>query len=110
MIIPRLTEFVTELDINHPNGKRTVQQFGTILVGDARLRTMTRNLEEERRVEAIQAKKAESLRKKREYREGVEKRGGEREAKNAQKLAQKQTRAAEMASVLQRPSRKKAST
>jgi len=53
-----------ELDKNQPNGERVVQPYGTILVGDARLRTMTRNLEEEARVEAIQAKKAELLRKK----------------------------------------------
>lgn len=63
-----------ELDKVRPDGERVVQQFGTILVGDARLRTMTRNLEEERKVAALQAKQAKSLRKKREYREGVEQR------------------------------------
>ena len=63
-----------ELDKIRPNSKRVVQQFGTILVGDARLRVATRNLEEEAAIEAIQARKAESRRKKREYREGVEKR------------------------------------
>jgi Skp family chaperone for outer membrane proteins len=99
-----------ELDKVRPDGERIVQQYGTILVGDARLRTMTRNLEEERRVDALQAKKAESLRKKREYREGVEKRREEREAKKAEKLAQKQARAAELASLVSRPSRKNAST
>ena len=92
------------------DGERIVQQFGTILVGDARLRTMTRNLEEERRVDALQAKKAESLRKKREYREGVEKRREEREAKKAEKLAQKQARAAELASLVSRHPRKIVST
>jgi hypothetical protein len=61
---------------------------------------MTRNLEEERKVDALQAKKAESLWKKREYREGVEKRREEREAKKAEKLAQKQARAAELASLI----------
>jgi hypothetical protein len=76
-----------ELDKVRLDGERIVQQYGTILVGDARLRTMTRNLEEERRVDALQAKKAESLRKKREYREGVEKHREEREAKKAEKLA-----------------------
>jgi hypothetical protein len=35
------------------NGERTVQQFGTILVGDARLRTIVWNLDEEMKVEAI---------------------------------------------------------
>ena len=99
-----------ELDKVRPDGERIVQQYGTILVGDARLRTMTRNLEEERRVDALQAKKAESLRKKREYREGVEKRRKEREAKKAEKLAQKQARVAELASLVSRPSRKNAST
>jgi hypothetical protein len=44
---------------------------------------MTRNLEEQRKVEALQAKKAESLWKKREYREGVERRREERDAKKA---------------------------
>ena len=61
-----------------------VAQYRTILVGDTRLRTMTRNLEEERRIEAIKAKKAESCHKKREYREGVEKRKEEIEAKKAE--------------------------
>ena len=42
---------------------------------------MTGNLKEERRVEAIEAKKAESRRIKRVYREGVEHRKEEREAK-----------------------------
>ena len=74
-----------ELDKNQPNREWVVVQYGTILVGDARLRTMTRNLEEERRVEAIEAKKAESRRKKREYREGVAQRKEEREAKKAEK-------------------------
>ena len=74
-----------ELDKNQPNREWVVVQYGTILVGDARLRTMTRNLEEERRVEAIEAKKAESHRKKREYREGVAQRKEEREAKKAEK-------------------------
>ena len=71
---------------------------------------MTRNLDEERRAEALQAKKAESLRKKREYGEGVEKRCEEREVKKAKKVAQKQARAAELAFLISRPSRKKAST
>jgi hypothetical protein len=35
-----------ELDKLKPNSEQVVQQFGTILVGDARLRTMTQNLEE----------------------------------------------------------------
>jgi hypothetical protein len=86
-----------------PNGERIVQQFGTILVGDARLRTMTRDLDEERRVDALQARKAESLRKKRQYREGVEKRREEREAKKAEKQAQKAARAAQLASLISRP-------
>jgi len=99
-----------KLDKARPDGERIVQQFGTILVGDARLRTATRNLEEERRVDALAAKKAESLRKKREYREGVERRQEEREAKKAEKQARKQAKSAELASLVQRPSRKKAST
>jgi hypothetical protein len=99
-----------ELDKVRPDRERIVQQFGTILVGDARLWTITRNLEEERRVEALRAKKAASLRKKKEYQEGVEKRRKEREAKKAKKLAQKQARAAELVSLVSRPPRKKAST
>jgi hypothetical protein len=98
-----------ELDKNQPNGERVVVQYGTILVGDARLRTMTRNLEEERRVEAIEAKKAESRRKKREYREGVEQRKEEREAKKAEKLALKQANAAELASLLSKTPRNRPS-
>jgi hypothetical protein len=98
-----------ELDKNHPNGERVVVQYGTILVGDARLQTMTRNLEEERRVEAIEAKKAESRRKKREYREGVEQRKEEREAKKAEKMTQKQAKAAELASLLSQTPRNRPS-
>ena len=71
---------------------------------------MTRNLDKEHRADALQAKKAESLWKKREYREGVERRREEREAKKAEKLAKKQAKAAEIASLLQRSSRKKAPT
>ena len=69
-----------ELNKVRPDGERIVQQFETISVGDARLRTMTQNLEEECRVEALQAKKADSLRKK-EYQEGVQKRREEMEVK-----------------------------
>jgi hypothetical protein len=99
-----------ELDKIQPNGERIVQQFGTILVGDARLRTMTRDLEEERKIEALAAKKAESLRKKREYREGVEKRREERLVKKAEKQARKDARDAQLASLVSRPSRRTAST
>ena len=56
-----------ELDKVRPDGERIVQQFETILVGDA----MTQNPEEECRVEALQAKEAESLRKKRSIRKGL---------------------------------------
>jgi hypothetical protein len=48
---------------------------------------MTRDLEEEHKIKALVAKKAESLRKKREYREGVKKRCEERLAKKAEKQA-----------------------
>jgi hypothetical protein len=99
-----------ELDKIQPNGERIVQQFETILVGDARLRTMTRDLEEERKIDALAAKKAESLRKKREYKEGVEKRREERLAKKAEKQARKDTRMAQLASLVSRPSRRTAST
>jgi hypothetical protein len=53
-----------ELDKVRPDSEHIVQQFGTILIGDARLRTMTRNLEEERKIDALAVKKAESLRRK----------------------------------------------
>jgi len=82
----------------------------TIFVGDVRLQTITRNLEEERRIDALAAKKAESLRQKREYKEGVERRKEEREAKKAEKQARKEARAAELALLIRRPSRKKAPT
>jgi hypothetical protein len=99
-----------ELNKIQPNGERIVQQFRTILVGDARLCTITRDLEEKAKIEALAVKKAESLRKKREYREGVEKRCKERLAKKAQKQAQKDARAAQLASLVSRPSRRTAST
>jgi hypothetical protein len=71
---------------------------------------MTRDLEEEAKIKALAAKKAESLRKKREYREGVEKRREERSAKKAETQAQKQTRAARLASSNSGPFRTTAST
>ncbi len=89
-----------ELDKQQPNGERVVQQFGTILVGDARLKTIARNLEEEAKIEAIQARKAESLRKKREYKEGVAKRKKERLEKKAAQLEAKQAKKAAQAEVL----------
>jgi hypothetical protein len=76
-----------ELDKVRLDGECIVQQFKTILVSDARLQTITRNLEEEHKIDALAAKKAESLRKKREYREGVERCKEEREAKKAEKQA-----------------------
>ena len=53
------------------NGERHVQKFGTILVEDARLRTIIRNEEEEAQIKAIHIRKKESKRKKQEYAEGV---------------------------------------
>lgn len=99
-----------ELDKVRPDRERIVQQFGTILVSNTRLRTITRNLEKEYRIEVLQAKKAVLLHKKKEYQERVKKYCKEKKAKKAKKLAQKQARAAELVSLVSRPSRKKAST
>ena len=71
---------------------------------------MTRDLEEERKIDALAAKKAESLRKKREYKEGVEKRCKERLAKKAEKQARKDARTVQLASLVLKPSRRTAST
>jgi len=71
---------------------------------------MTRNLEEEAKIEAIQNKKAESLRKKREYREGVTKRKEERAAKKDRKLAEKQARMAQLASLVSTTAKNRVST
>jgi hypothetical protein len=49
------------LDKIRLNREQTVQQFGTILVSNTRLQTITRDLEEEYKIEALQAKKAELL-------------------------------------------------
>jgi hypothetical protein len=76
-----------ELDKIQLNGERIVQQFRTILVSDARLRTITKDLEEEAKIDAIAGRKAESLCKKREYKEGVDKRREEKLAKKAEKQA-----------------------
>ena len=42
-----------ELNKNQPKGERHIQQFGTILVGDARLRAIVRNKHEEAEIESI---------------------------------------------------------
>ena len=72
-----------------PRGERHVQQFGTILVGDARLKTMARNTAEEARKVALHKKKEDSQRQKREKAEGVAERKLERLAKKEAKLAEK---------------------
>jgi len=72
-----------------PKGERHVQQFGTILVGDARLKTMARNTAEEARKVALHKKKEDSQRQKREKAEGVAERKLERLAKKEAKLAEK---------------------
>jgi hypothetical protein len=86
-----------ELDKVRPNGERTVQQFGTILVGDARLQVSARNDTEEQAKEALRLKKETSLRKKQEYREGVAKRKAERLEKRAAKEAEKAAHLAKLA-------------
>ena len=59
-----------------------MQQFGTILVGDARLRVIAQNEAEEPVKEALRLKK-NLQHKKQEYKEGVAKRKAERRAKKA---------------------------
>ena len=81
-----------ELEKVRPNGERTVQQFGTITVGDARLKVIARNEAEEAAKECIALKKAESQCKKEEYRARVESRKLERLVKKASKKAEKEAR------------------
>ncbi len=61
------------------------------MVSDARLNTITRNLAEEAAIDAIEARKAETLRKGREKEkeEGLASLKAECEAKKAEKEAQK---------------------
>lgn len=82
-----------EMDKQRTNGDRTVQHFGTIKVGDARLRMMNRNEEEDRQMKAIRERKEESARLKREREEGIQRRHEERMAKRAEKEAELQARA-----------------
>ena len=101
-----------ELNIVCPNGERVVQQYRTICVGYARLQIAARDLEEKRTIEAIQSGKGESLRKKREYREGVDmckqERITKKEAKAAGKEAREAARVARMADLIANPLRKRA--
>ena len=76
-----------ELNKTQSNDERHIQQFGTILVGDARLRAIVRNEEEETQIEGIHVRKEESKRKKQEYIEGVASRKAERLRKKAEKIA-----------------------
>jgi hypothetical protein len=89
-----------ELDKIRPNGERYIQQFGTILVGDARLRTIVRNETEDAVIEALRNKKEASQRKKEEYKAGVESRKTERLAKKAEKLAVKAARDTQIAQII----------
>ena len=89
-----------ELDRTQHNGERHVQQFGTILVGDARLRTLVQNEEEKAQIEAIRVRKKESKRKKQEYTDGVASRKAERLRKKAEKEAQKAARRAQLAQLI----------
>jgi Skp family chaperone for outer membrane proteins len=82
-----------------PNGERTVRQFGTILVGDARLKVIAQNEAEERAKEALRLKK-NLQRKKQEYKEGVAKRKAERIAKKAAQEAEKAAKIAELAQLI----------
>src|SRR5438034_7786007 len=61
----------TELNKTQHNSEQHVQQFGTILVEDARLRTMIQNVEEKAQIETIHVRKEESKRKKQEYADGI---------------------------------------
>jgi hypothetical protein len=67
------------LDKNQSNGERIVEQFGTILLGDARLRTMVRGPEGEAKIDTIQPRRAESPRKRRVH--GKRVRSAERKGK-----------------------------
>jgi len=49
-----------ELDKNRPKSERHIQQFRTILVGDARLRAIVRNEHEEAEIEHVRVQKEES--------------------------------------------------
>lgn len=59
-----------------------MQQFGTILVGDARFKVIAQNEAEEPVKEALHLGK-NLLRKKKEYKKGVANRKAERKAKKA---------------------------
>ena len=80
------------------------------MVGDARLKTIARNLAEEAAINALEACKAERLRKKREKAEGIASQKAECAAKKAEKEAQKAARVAELAALVAAKPPKKART
>ena len=79
----------TELDRIQHNDEQHVQQFSTILVEDARLRTMIQNEEEKTQIEAIHVQKKESKRKKQKYMNDVASQKAECLQKKTEKKAQK---------------------
>lgn len=89
-----------ESDKNQPKGERHIQQFRTILVGDARLRAIVHNEHEEAEIERIRAQKEESLLKKQLYKEGVDAHKAERLAKTVEREAKKAARTAQLAQLI----------
>ena len=87
----------TELNKTQHNDEQHVQQFGTILVEDARLRTMIQNEEEKTQIEAIHVQKKESKCKKKKYTDNVASWKAEHLRKKAEKKAQKTARHAQLA-------------
>ena len=90
----------TELNRTQHNDEQHVQQFDTILVEDARLRTMIQNEEEKTQIETIHVQKKESKRKKKKYTDGVASRKAERLQKKAEKEAQKATQRTQLAQLI----------
>ena len=74
-----------------------MQQFSTILVGDARLKAIARNETEERAIEALRLKKEISQHKRAEYRAGVEQQQAGRIERQHENEAMKAARLAELA-------------
>src|SRR6266487_7104710 len=78
-----------ELNRTQYNDEQHVQQFDTILVEDARLRTMIQNEEEKTQIETIHVQKKESKCKKQEYVNDVASQKAEHLRKKTEKKAQK---------------------
>ena len=86
----------TELNRTQYNDEWHVQQFGTILVEDARLRTMIQNEEEKTQIETICVQKKELKHKKKKYMNDVASQKAEHLQKKTEKKTQKTAQHAQL--------------